>query len=216
MCLVPRGSVVPESPRLLSPVPVPESPVPESPRLPSPVPVPESPVPRAPASRARSRSPRARSREPPPPEPVFECLRAKVFAQHFRAGRIPSPWRLGGMFEETFTVLSGLLNKGINASLSVVSLRGHRGDVVPAHGFDHLHQGLGRGHHPGEEVVAGVIAQFRSCGDGLTPHLPGFSPLPEHFAQQRAPRARSIPPPPLPITRGGGQLHPTAVPIRFL
>jgi len=22
----------------------------------------------------------------------FECLRAKVFAQHFRAGRIPSPW----------------------------------------------------------------------------------------------------------------------------
>jgi len=72
------------------------------------------------------------------------------------------------MFEETLTVLSGLLNKRINATLAVVSLRGHRGDVVPAHGFDNVHHGLDlvgvRGHHPGEEVVAGVIAQFRSCG----------------------------------------------------
>ncbi len=72
------------------------------------------------------------------------------------------------MFEGKLTVLSRLLDKRINATFSVVSLRSYSGDIVPAHGFDDVHHGLGLvgvwGHHPGEEVVAGVIAQLRSRG----------------------------------------------------
>lgn len=72
------------------------------------------------------------------------------------------------MFEERLTVLSRLLNERIDAAFSIVSLRSYSGDIVPAHGFDNVHHGLGlvgvRGHHPGEEVVAGVITQLRSGG----------------------------------------------------
>ena len=75
---------------------------------------------------------------------------------------------LVGMFEERLTILSGLLYKRINATFSVVSLRGYSGNIVPAHGFDNVHHGLGLvgvwGHHPREEVVAGVITQLRSRG----------------------------------------------------
>lgn len=77
------------------------------------------------------------------------------------------------MIEEKLTVLSRLLNKGIHTTFSIVSLRRYSGDVVPAHGFDNVHHGLGLvgvwGHHPGEEVIAGVITQLRSRG-GVT-HL---------------------------------------------
>lgn len=71
------------------------------------------------------------------------------------------------------TVFSGLLDEGVHAALPVVSLGGHSGDVVPAHGFDNVHHGLGLvcvwGHHPGEEVVAGVVAELR--GRGGVAHL---------------------------------------------
>lgn len=66
------------------------------------------------------------------------------------------------------TVLPGLLNEGVDAAFSVVPLRGHCGDVVPAHGLDNVHHGLGlvgvRRHNAGEEVVAGVVAELRGCG----------------------------------------------------
>lgn len=95
-----------------------------------------------------------------PPADVFRSPQREAL-------RHPSKQTLGGS-EKRLTVLSGLLNERVNAAFAVVPLGGHRGDVVPAHGFDDVHHGLGlvgvRGHHPGEEVVAGVIAQFRSCG----------------------------------------------------
>ncbi len=64
------------------------------------------------------------------------------------------------------TCFSGYLEERINATLSVVALRGQRGDVVPAHGFHYVHHGLGlvgvRRHHTGEKLVAAVVAQLRS------------------------------------------------------
>lgn len=66
------------------------------------------------------------------------------------------------------TCFSGYLEEGINATLSIVALGGQRGDVVPAHGFDNVHHGLGligiRRHHTGEELVAAVITQLRGSG----------------------------------------------------
>jgi len=60
------------------------------------------------------------------------------------------------------------LEEGVNAALSVVSLRGQRGDVVPAHGFDYVQHGLGlvgvRRHHTGEELVAAFVAQLGGRG----------------------------------------------------
>lgn len=66
------------------------------------------------------------------------------------------------------TVLSGLLDEGLHATLAVAALRGQRGHVVPLEGADDVHHGLGlvrvRGHHAGEEVVAAVVTQVRGCG----------------------------------------------------
>ena len=63
---------------------------------------------------------------------------------------------------DTPTCLSGYLDKGVNAAFSVVALGGQGGDVVPAHGLDDVHHGLGLvgvwGDHPGEELVAAVVA----------------------------------------------------------
>lgn len=68
-------------------------------------------------------------------------------------------------FEKKLTVFSRLLDERVHAALPVVSLWSHSGDVVPAHGFDDVHHGLGlvcvRRYHPGEEVVAGVVAELR-------------------------------------------------------
>lgn len=67
--------------------------------------------------------------------------------------------------EEKLTVFSRLLDEGVHAAFPIVSLWSHSGDVVPAHGFDDVHHGLGlvcvRRYHPGEEVVAGVVAELR-------------------------------------------------------
>lgn len=66
------------------------------------------------------------------------------------------------------TCFSGYLEEGVNAALSVVALGGQCGDVVPAHGFDYVHHGLGlvgvRRHHTGEELIAAVVAQLRGSG----------------------------------------------------
>lgn len=84
----------------------------------------------------------------------------KLFIQESKVGA-EKRWK----FEEKLTVFSGLLDERVHAALPVVSLRGHGGDVVPAHGFDDVHHGLGlvrvRRDHPGEEVVAGVVAELR-------------------------------------------------------
>lgn len=66
------------------------------------------------------------------------------------------------------TCFSGYLLEGVDAALAVISLGGQRGDVVPAHGFDYVHHGLGlvgvRRHHAGEELVAAVVTQLRGGG----------------------------------------------------
>lgn len=66
------------------------------------------------------------------------------------------------------TCFSGYLNKGVNSTLPIVALRGQSGDIVPAHGFDDVHHGLGlvgvRRHHTGEELVAAVVTQLRGSG----------------------------------------------------
>lgn len=84
-----------------------------------------------------------------------------------------NPGMLGWTPVEKLTVLPRLLNERIDATLPVVPLRSHGGDVVPAHGFDDVHHGLGlvgiRGHHAGEEVVAGVVAELG--GRGGVAHL---------------------------------------------
>ena len=53
---------------------------------------------------------------------------------------------------DTPTRFSGYLDKGLDAALSVVALGGQGGDVVPAHGLDDVHHGLGlvgvRGDYP--------------------------------------------------------------------
>lgn len=60
------------------------------------------------------------------------------------------------------------MDEGLHAALAVVPLRGQRGDVVPPHGGDDVHHGLGlvgvRRHHAGEKVVAAVVAEFWSGG----------------------------------------------------
>ena len=65
------------------------------------------------------------------------------------------------------------MDEGVDAALSVVALRHHSGHVVPAHGLHDVHHGLGlvgvRGHHPGEEVVARVVAELG--GRGGVAHL---------------------------------------------
>lgn len=66
------------------------------------------------------------------------------------------------------TCFSGNLLEGVDAALSVVSLRGQRRDVVPAHGFHYVQHGLGlvgvRRHHTGEELVAAVVTQLWGGG----------------------------------------------------
>lgn len=66
------------------------------------------------------------------------------------------------------TCFSGYLQEGVDAALSVVALRRQRGDVVPAHGFNYVHHGLGLvgvgRHHTGEEFVAAVVAQLGGSG----------------------------------------------------
>lgn len=66
------------------------------------------------------------------------------------------------------TCFSGDLDEGLDAALAVVSLRGERGHVVPLHGCDDVHHGLGLvrvwRHHAGEEVIAGVVAQLGRRG----------------------------------------------------
>lgn len=66
------------------------------------------------------------------------------------------------------TCFSGYLEEGVDPALSVIALGGYRGDVVPAHGFNYVHHGLGlvgvRRHHTGEELVAAVVAQLRGSG----------------------------------------------------
>ena len=58
--------------------------------------------------------------------------------------------------------------EGVNTAFSIVSLRGNRGNVVPAHGFDDVHHSLGlvgvRRHHTGEELVAAIVTQLRGSG----------------------------------------------------
>lgn len=62
------------------------------------------------------------------------------------------------------TGFSGDLDEGLHAALPIVALRGQRGHVVPLHGGDDVHHGLGlvgvRRYHAGEEVVAAVVAQL--------------------------------------------------------
>ena len=66
------------------------------------------------------------------------------------------------------TVLPGLLDEGVHSALAVVALGRHGGDVVPAHGLDDVHHGLGLVRvwrdHAGEKVVASVVTQLWSCG----------------------------------------------------
>ncbi len=66
------------------------------------------------------------------------------------------------------TAFSWDLNESLHTALAIVPLRCQRGDVVPAHGGHDVQHGLGLigvgRHNPGEEVVPGVIAQFRRCG----------------------------------------------------
>lgn len=66
------------------------------------------------------------------------------------------------------TCFSGNLLEGVDAALSVISLRGQRRDVVPAHGFHYVQHGLGlvgvRRHHTGEELVAAVVTQLWGGG----------------------------------------------------
>lgn len=69
------------------------------------------------------------------------------------------------------TCFSGYLEESVDAALAVVALRGQRGDVVPAHGFDDVHHGLGlvgvRRDHTGEELITALVTQLRGCG-GVT------------------------------------------------
>lgn len=62
------------------------------------------------------------------------------------------------------TGFSGDLDEGLHAALPVVALRGQRGHVVPLHGGDDVHHGLGLvgvgRYHAGEEVVAAVVAEL--------------------------------------------------------
>lgn len=66
------------------------------------------------------------------------------------------------------TIFSCLLYEGVNAAFPVAALRGHGGDVVPAHEPDDVHHGLRLigvwGHHAREEVVASVVTQLGSRG----------------------------------------------------
>lgn len=64
------------------------------------------------------------------------------------------------------TCFFGELREGLHSLLPVAALRGDGGDVAPTQGSDDVHHGLrlegvGR-NHPGEEVVAPVVAQLRS------------------------------------------------------
>lgn len=63
------------------------------------------------------------------------------------------------------TRLSGDLDEGLNAALSVVALGGERGHVVPAHRRDDVQHGLSlvrvRRDHAGEEVIARVVTELR-------------------------------------------------------
>lgn len=65
------------------------------------------------------------------------------------------------------TRLSGDLDEGLNATLSIVSLRGECGHIVPAHCSDDVQHGLSLirvwGNHAGEEVIARVVAKLWSC-----------------------------------------------------
>lgn len=62
------------------------------------------------------------------------------------------------------TGFSGDLDEGLHTALSVVSLWGKCGHVVPLHGSDYVHHGLGLvgvgRYHAGEEVVTTVVTQF--------------------------------------------------------
>lgn len=75
--------------------------------------------------------------------------------------------------KHSLTLFPRFLDEGIHAALSVIPLRRHRGDVIPAHGPDNIHHSLClvgvRRYHAGEEVITGVVAQLRSRG-GIT-HL---------------------------------------------
>lgn len=72
-----------------------------------------------------------------------------------------SVWEQGIEIVRYITCFSGYLEEGIDPTLSIVALRGQGGDVVPAHGFDDVHHGLGlvgiRRHHSGEELIAAVV-----------------------------------------------------------
>lgn len=66
------------------------------------------------------------------------------------------------------TCFSGQLHESVHSLLSITALRGHSGDVVPAHGLDDVHHGLGLEavwrDHSGEEVITPVVTQFWGSG----------------------------------------------------
>lgn len=67
------------------------------------------------------------------------------------------------------TGFPGALQEGVHGgAVAIGALRGHGGDVVPLQRLQQRHHGLGlgsvRSNHPGEEVVAPLVAQLRCRG----------------------------------------------------